>query len=562
LVEVLRIDGSHGEGGGQLLRTALSLATIAGREIEIHDLRGGRDEPGLGAQHLTAVRAAAALCEARVEGDELGSRELRFAPRGPVRPGDYRFDVAAARHGGSAGAATLVLQTILLPLALARGTSTVSIRGGTHVAWSPSFDYVREVWLPALTRVGVSADLELVCWGWFPVGEGELRAQIRGRSRPLESLDLSERGNLLRVSGRAVAANLPAHIPQRMADRARKLLEAAGIATRIEPLRVRAACPGAGLFLTAEYERVRAGFSSLGERGKPSETVAEEAAAQLLEHRDSGASLDAYLADQLIAPLALADDTSHLSVERISTHLTTSAWVAEKFGLAQVHVEAAPGGVGLLRIDPADPYARARLDMVRYQLEARDISDGRVLEAMRNVRRDLFVPPELRDLAYEDRPLPIGNGQTISQPYIVALMTQLAMASGAHRALDVGTGSGYQAAVLAELVDEVYTIEFVPELAQQAAGRLEHLANVHTRCGDGRKGWPEAAPFDLIIAACAARDVPEALISQLAPGGRLVIPTGSTFQELVLVEKNADGAIRRSSHGGVAFVPMVGGEPL
>ncbi|MEE9278615.1 MAG: protein-L-isoaspartate(D-aspartate) O-methyltransferase [Myxococcota bacterium] len=197
--------------------------------------------------------------------------------------------------------------------------------------------------------------------------------------------------------------------------------------------------------------------------------------------------------------------------------------------------------------------------MVRYQLEARGMSDPRVLEAMRKVPRHRFVPPELQEAAYEDRPLPIGHGQTISQPYIVALMTELAKAPGAQRALDVGTGSGYQAAVLAELVDEVYTIELVPELAERARDWLPGQSNVTTRCGDGRKGWPDAAPFDVIIAACAAREIPEALIEQLAPGGRLVIPTGSTFQELVLVEKGEDGAIHQSSHGGVAFVPMVGG---
>ncbi len=198
--------------------------------------------------------------------------------------------------------------------------------------------------------------------------------------------------------------------------------------------------------------------------------------------------------------------------------------------------------------------------MVREQFEARGISDPRVLAALRKVPRELFVPAELRDLAYEDRPLPIGHGQTISQPYIVALMTELATTSKDRRALDIGTGSGYQAAVLAELVPEVYTIEFIPELAEEARPRLASYANVFTRCGDGRKGWPEAAPFDAIIAACAAREVPAALIEQLAPGGRLVVPTGSAFQELILIDKDADGTVHRSSHGGVAFVPMVGGE--
>jgi RNA 3'-terminal phosphate cyclase (ATP) len=564
VAEPLHIDGSHGEGGGQILRTALGLAAITGREVRIENVRAGRSRPGLAAQHLTALRAIAELCDARLAGDELGSREVLFMPGGSIRPGDYVFDVGDARQGGSAGAATLVLQTLLVPLALAGGASSLSIRGGTHVTQSPSFDYARDVWLVALRRMGVSAELELAEWGWFPIGRGEIRARIRGRPGPLVGLDLDQPGELVRVQGRAVAANLPSHIPQRMADRARGLLAKAGIASRIEPLRVRAACPGAGLFLSAEYEQVCGGFSALGERGKASEAVAEEAVAALLAHRTSGAGLEAHLADQLLVPLALAEGRSRVSVEEVSSHLSTSAWVIERFGLARVRIGASSSPPHRVIVEPAaldEPYAQQRLDMVRLQLESRDISDERVLEAMRKVPRHRFVPEDLRGRAHEDRPLPIGHGQTISQPYIVALMTQLALRVPARRALDIGTGSGYQAAVLAELVDEVYSMEYIPELAARAGERLEHLdyTDVSLRCGDAHEGWPEAAPFDVIIVACAPRDVPEVLIEQLAPGGRLVIPTGTTSQDLVLVEKQPDGSVCRSSEGGVAFVPMVGG---
>ena len=338
----LVIDGSYGEGGGQILRTALTLAAITGRAIRIEKIRAGRKNPGLAAQHLTGVRAIAAVCRAHVAGDELGSQSLTFTPGGPPQPGHYRFDVAEARQGGSAGATTLVLQTILLPLTLANGDSTVVIRGGTHVAWSPPFDYVLDVWLPTLSRMGVEAGLELVRWGWYPVGQGEIRAAIKGRGTGLRlsPLTLARRGELRRVWGRAVAANLPAHIPQRMADRARSLLAAAGVEAQIEPLRVRAACAGAGIFLTAEYQGVRAGFSALGARGKPSEQVAEEAVAALLAHRESGAALDQHLADQLVVPLALADGESSFSVERVTRHLTTNAWVVEQFGLAHISIQA------------------------------------------------------------------------------------------------------------------------------------------------------------------------------------------------------------------------------
>ena len=209
---------------------------------------------------------------------------------------------------------------------------------------------------------------------------------------------------------------------------------------------------------------------------------------------------------------------------------------------------------------PADPYAAARRSMVERHLAGRDITDANVLRAMKRVRRDAFVPPELRARAYEDRPLPIGHQQTISQPYIVALMTQLAGARPGAKALDVGTGSGYQAAVLAEIVDHVYSVEILCPLADEARKRLgeQGYENVTVRCGDGYAGWKEHAPFDLIILAAAPDHIPPALLEQLAPGGRLVLPVGDHTQRLKLVERKADGTFARSDHGGVMFVPMTG----
>lgn len=209
-----------------------------------------------------------------------------------------------------------------------------------------------------------------------------------------------------------------------------------------------------------------------------------------------------------------------------------------------------------------DEFERARESMVRVQLEGRDIRDPRVLEVMARVPRHEFVPEALRWAAYDDRPLPIGHGQTISQPYIVALMTQLVLGEARGRALDVGTGSGYQAAVLAELYEHVDSVEIVPVLAFEARARLARLGckRVTVHPADGRLGWPDGAPYDAIIAACAAREVPDALVEQLAPGGRLALPLGGYgYQELWLIEKRPDGTTTRSSAGGVAFVPMVGG---
>lgn len=210
--------------------------------------------------------------------------------------------------------------------------------------------------------------------------------------------------------------------------------------------------------------------------------------------------------------------------------------------------------------DQTDTFADDRNRMVQAQLVSRDIHDQRVLDAMRRVPRHLFVPEDLRGSAYADRPLPIGERQTISQPYIVALMTQLAETKPNSRALDVGTGSGYQAAVLAELCEHTYSIEIVPSLAETAAERLAELGydNVTVRCGDGYRGWPEHAPFDLIILAAAPDHIPPALIEQLAPGGRLILPVGDYRQELVVVNKRADGSTHQRTITLVAFVPMTG----
>jgi protein-L-isoaspartate(D-aspartate) O-methyltransferase len=222
---------------------------------------------------------------------------------------------------------------------------------------------------------------------------------------------------------------------------------------------------------------------------------------------------------------------------------------------------SATGGAPLnsARAAGSDPTAAARQRMVREQLEARGIRDPRVLAAMASVPRHEFVPEALRDSAYEDHPLPIGHGQTISQPYVVAAMSEALGLSGDERVLEIGTGSGYQAAVLAVLCREVYTIEIVEPLAERARADLARLgyANVHARAGDGYRGWPEHAPFDAVIVTAAPDHVPAPLVEQLVIGGRLVLPVGAGFQELVRITRTAEG-VERESLMGVRFVPMTG----
>ncbi len=336
---MIKIDGSWGEGGGQILRTSLSLATITGQPVRIERIRANRPKPGLAAQHLTSVQAAATLCQAQISGDTLGSTLLEFMPTRQPQAGQYTFDVTEAREGGSAGAVTLILQTILIPLALANGSSKVILKGGTHVAWSPPVTYIEEVYLPTLRQLGVRAEVQLNAWGWYPQGGGEVELRVTGNQQSLSGLQLLERGALRQVRGLAVVTELPSHIPQRMANRAENLLRQAHLPAQIQPVRGRGLAPGAGIFLTAEYEHSRAGFSALGRRGIPAERVAETAVRELLDFHAQAVPVDSFLGDQLLLPLSLGSEISEYRVASISQHLTTNAWVIEQFELALVVIE-------------------------------------------------------------------------------------------------------------------------------------------------------------------------------------------------------------------------------
>ena len=235
--------------------------------------------------------------------------------------------------------------------------------------------------------------------------------------------------------------------------------------------------------------------------------------------------------------------------------LGTAAWVLLAAGPALAVLGATcAGGPGAVDSD-----SEARRRMVETQIVARGVRDPAVLEALRRVPRHRFVPETDRNLAYSDGPLPIGQGQTISQPYIVALMTELAALNRASRVLEVGTGSGYQAAVLGEVAGSVFTIEIVPELGERSAALLRELgyANIAVRVGDGYDGWPEEAPFDAIVVTAAPEKVPQPLLDQLKVGGRLVIPVGIGYQELLVITRTEDGYDRRSTIP-VRFVPMTG----
>ena len=316
---MLPIDGRMGEGGGQVLRTSLSLSALTGRPFRITHIRANRDKPGLRPQHLTAVRAVARLCGAALSGDAIGSRTMEFRPAMPPQPGIYHFDVSDATPGGSAGAVTLILGAVLWPLLFAGGRSHVTLRGGTHVPMSPPWHYVAHVARPAFLRVGATFTTELAAWGWYPAGGGAVTAAIEPVTRLVAPA--FEHIPVERVEGIAAVTNLPADIPQRMAGRATNLLTAAGRRSQIEPRRENGAGPGAGICLWVP----QGGFTSIGRPGLPSERVAETVVAEALAFLDNGGMVDRHLADQLLLPLALAHGRTRYTTDHLTLHTITSA---------------------------------------------------------------------------------------------------------------------------------------------------------------------------------------------------------------------------------------------
>ena len=317
---MLRIDGSYGEGGGQVLRTALALSAITGKAVEVVNIRANRPNPGLATQHMHGVRALARLCNARVEGAEVGSTRVRFEP-GEITPQRLRIDV------GTAGSISLILQVLLLPCAFSRGEVVLDIKGGTDVRWSPPIDYVKHVLLPVVAKLGFSASVEVLARGYYPKGGGRVRVRVKP-VRKLSGVRLLERGRLLGVKGIAHASRLPGHVLEREAKAAE------GILRRYNPeitLELRKDfSTGTGITLWACYENTRLGGSALGERGKRAEQVGEEAARALLAEIESGASVDVHLADQLVPFLALAEGDSAFTVRELTGHLKTNIFVTEQ----------------------------------------------------------------------------------------------------------------------------------------------------------------------------------------------------------------------------------------
>ncbi|MGB3716497.1 MAG: RNA 3'-terminal phosphate cyclase [Candidatus Promineifilaceae bacterium] len=343
---MITIDGSQGEGGGQVLRTSLSLSAVTGHPFRIIRIRAKRNKPGLRPQHLTAVRAVAEVCNASLEGDELNSTTLVFQPGSPPVGGSYRFDVNEVTSSGrSAGAVTLIFQALLWPLLFADQPSEVILRGGTFVPFSPPYHYLSDVALPAYARFGASFDTSLSAWGWMNDGGGEMVASIQPGAR-LEGVDF-ETVTGSKVEGIAAVTNLPSHIPHRMARRAYNLLTGSGFEVNVQPVRERGAGPGAGIVLWMP----QGGFSSLGRKGLPADKVAEAAVAELTSFVDNGAAVDHHLADQLLVPMALAHGRSTLTTHRLTSHALTNIALLRQWLNSQIDVRGALDRAGKVSVN-------------------------------------------------------------------------------------------------------------------------------------------------------------------------------------------------------------------
>ncbi len=317
---LLVIDGSQGEGGGQVLRTSLSLSALIGRPFRIENIRANRSRPGLRPQHLTAVRAVAALCKAELVGDKLGKTVLEFWPTTRPVGGFYEIDVTKANPSGqSAGAITLIFEAVLWPLLFAKESTSLILKGGTFVPFSPSFHYLAEVVWPAFQRFGVDFSIALRKWGWMVAGGGVVEATINPVSTIVGVTFKPVMDET--VHGIAAVTNLPSHIPHRMARRAHNLLEEMGMKAAVSAVRERGAGPGAGITLWQS----QAGFSTLGRRGWPADKVAEAAVADLAAFLDNGAAVDKYLADQLLIPMSLAQGRSTLTTNHLTQHTLTNS---------------------------------------------------------------------------------------------------------------------------------------------------------------------------------------------------------------------------------------------
>ena len=339
---MIKIDGSFGEGGGQVLRTALTLSLISGQPFEIYNIRARRKNPGLQPQHLKCVEAALMISNGEAKGSSKGSTHLIFQP-GLVVPGDYRIDI------GTAGSTSLVLHTIYLPLALKENNSSLTITGGTHNPWSPCYHFLSLHWLRYLKQIGFDLKLKMDRAGFYPNGDGKIRVEISPVQK-LEPPKILNRGELKRIDGISAIANLDFNIAERQRGQSLKRLERLGYQPQIAIEKMSSRYKGTMLLLLAEYESGSGCFNALGAIGKRAEKVADEAVDDLVEYLNTDGCIDKYLSDQLILPLSMIKGESTFSTAKVTNHLVTNLEVVKKFLDIKTNVNGEIGKPGVVKI--------------------------------------------------------------------------------------------------------------------------------------------------------------------------------------------------------------------
>jgi len=332
----VEVDGSYGEGGGQLLRYSVALAALLGKSLRIYNIRAKRDNPGLRPQHLTAVKTIAEVSGARVKGLAVGSTELYVEPGGRPRGGSFDIDI------GTAGSISLLLQATLPVLAAASGEVRMTVKGGTDVKWAPPIPYFQHVLLPLLREFGLKAELKLLRRGYYPQGGGLVEVRVEP-SYPLKPARLVERGELREVGGVSYASGLPRHVAERQAQAALELLRREGYGGYVSEIEIDVETPavgvGSGIVLWAKFERGIVGGDALGEKGKRAEVVGREAAERLLQSLRSGAPVDPHALDNLVIYMALAEGSSRVASSELTSHAETAIWLCERVSGARFRVE-------------------------------------------------------------------------------------------------------------------------------------------------------------------------------------------------------------------------------
>ena len=340
---MVQIDGSHGEGGGQILRTSLSLSALTGEPLDIRNIRANRSQPGLRPQHLAAVKAVADITRGDLGGAEINSTRVQLIPE-KVHGGDFQFNISTA------GALTLVLQAVFLPLCFAGKTSEIIFSGGTHVRWSPTWHYIQECWWKMMSHLGFRGELTLERAGFYPRGGGKAKIKILP-VKELQPLNCSERGKLIGIRGYSGVANLEESIAKRQKHQALRRLYEICRDSKIQTLVLPSPGKGTFILLKAEFSNCGCGcYSALGALGKPAEKVADEAVDDLLAFLKSDGCVDQFMADQLVLPLSIIPGESFFRTNRVTQHLLTNIHIIKQFLPVKITIDGELGEPALVKV--------------------------------------------------------------------------------------------------------------------------------------------------------------------------------------------------------------------